>query len=146
MSRGILASVGTLLVVCATMSAGANVAGAASGPGYDSAAFTAPDGAVQFYVFSPQWSGSPSYCRLDSRYEVLVGRHTEKTTDAGQTAISAFETVRARNGSYGRSWVDTTTSLNARLAFGIRYRDARSLAAYRHRYLLFKESLRQFAD
>jgi hypothetical protein len=27
--------------------------------GFDSALFTSPDGKVQFYIFSPQWTGKP---------------------------------------------------------------------------------------
>ena len=118
----------------------------ATGPGYDSAFFTSPDQTVQFYVFSPQWSGNPTDYRLDPRREVLVDQRIEKTTQGGRISVTHWETVRARNGSYERSWEDKTSSDDTRQVFGIRYRNGNSLMLYRSRYLAFKKSLQQFAD
>ncbi len=35
--------------------------------GSDSAYFTSPDGAAQFFVFSPQWSGNCPYAQIDAK-------------------------------------------------------------------------------
>jgi len=118
----------------------------ATGPGYDSAFFTAPDRSVQFYVFSPQWNGEPRDCQLDSRREVLVDEHVEVGRRPHGTTTARQVTVRARDRSYERSWVDMATPENTRLVFGIRYRNAAALKAYRPQYLAFKKSLAQSAD
>ena len=139
-----------------------------SGGGYDSAFFESPDKRVEFYVFSPQWNGTPSDIVLDPAREVEVSRKVEEiqgmeTVDRpsrkGDPASGSTEkqkvvksratwvTVRAKNGSYTRSWVDVENpEYNTRKVFGIRYRDARSLAVYKKQYVAFKASLRQFSD
>ena len=117
-----------------------------TGPGYDSAFFTAPDQSVQFYVFSPQWNGEPRDCQIDSRREVLVDEHVEVGWRPHGATSARQVTVRARDRSYERSWVDVATPENTRLVFGIRYRNAAALRAYRPQYLAFKKSLAQFAD
>jgi hypothetical protein len=114
--------------------------------GYDSAFFTAPDGSVTFYVFLPQWNGDPRDIRLQPGREVLTAHATRRRTEHGYMVTAAWFTARARDGSYTRSWVDTQTSLNSRCVFGIRSRDAASLARYGRRYAAFKASLRGYAD
>jgi hypothetical protein len=44
----------------------------ATAEGYDSAFFRSPDGAVEFYVFAPQWGGQPEDIALDPGREELV--------------------------------------------------------------------------
>ena len=117
-----------------------------TGPGYDSAFFTAPDQSVQFYVFSPQWNGEPRDCQIDSRREVLVDEHVEVGRRPHGATSARQVTVRARDGNYERSWVDVATPENTRLVFGIRYRNAAALKAYRPQYLAFKKSLAQSGD
>lgn len=118
----------------------------ATGPGYDSAFFTAPDRSIQFYVFSPQWNGEPRDCQIDARREVPVDEHVEVVRRPHGATSARQVMVRARDRSYERSWVDVVTPENTHLVFGIRYRNAAALRAHRLQYLAFKKSLAQFAD
>jgi hypothetical protein len=114
-----------------------------SGQGYDSVFFTAPDASVQFYVFSPQWNGEPGDVAINSRNEVLVSQSTERK---GSKTVRRV-TVKARDGSYSRSFEDTEDeATNTRKVFGIKYRNEIAYSRYRQTYLTFKQSLRQFAD
>ncbi len=119
--------------------------GQTSMSGYDSAYFRSPDGAVEFYVFSPQWSGNPDYVHVDPRREIVVAQKTKQAGKRGFQIKTTWMTVQARDKSYSRSWVDTRTD-DTRLVFGIRYRDGQALTAYRRQYTAFKKSLQQFAD
>ena len=114
-----------------------------SSQSYDSVFFRAPDGSVEFYVFSPQWNGDPSDVAINSSSEVLVSQSSEKK---GSTTIRRA-TIRARDNSYTRSFEDTEDSTtNTRKVFGIKYRNQDAYGRYRQTYLTFKQSLRQFAD
>lgn len=114
-----------------------------SAGGYDSVFFTAPDGSVEFYVFSPQWNGEPNDVEINSRNEVLVSQSSEKK---GSTTVRRV-TVKARDNSYTRSFEDTADSAtNTRKVFGIKYRNQDAYSRNRQTYLTFKQSLRQFAD
>lgn len=42
-----------------------------SSEGFDSAFFTSPDGKVQFYIFSPQWSGKPGDIKIQENEKML---------------------------------------------------------------------------
>ena len=114
-----------------------------SGQGYDSVFFTAPDGSVEFYVFSPQWNGEPNDIELNAKYEVLVSQNTEHKG----SLVVRRKTIKARDNSYTRSFEDTEDSAtNTRKVFGIKYRNQDAYARYRQTYLTFKKSLTQFAD
>jgi len=113
-----------------------------SGEGHDSVFFTAPDGSVEFYVFSPQWNGEPNDIEIKTG-EVLVSQNSEKR---GEKTVRRV-TIRARNNSYSRSFEDTEDSAtNTRKVFGIKYRNQNAYSSYRQTYLTFKQSLTQFAD
>jgi len=110
--------------------------------GYDSATFTSPDGKVQFYIFSPQWSGVP---------ENIVLKSSEIQTDSSSTVENGLEvkrwTIAAKDGSYVRSYESTSeTKLNINKVFGIKYAFKKDLDKYKDAYLHFKNSLEQFAD
>lgn len=110
--------------------------------GFDSVFFAAPDGSVEFYVFSPQWNGTLEI-EMNSGTEVLVSQSAE--TRGSKTV--RWVTIRARDNSYSRSFEDTYDSAsNTRKVFGIRYRNQVAYSRYRHTYLAFKQSLRQFGD
>jgi hypothetical protein len=114
-----------------------------SGQGYDSVFFAAPDGSVEFYVFSPQWNGDPGDVAINSRNEVLVSQTSEKK---GSKTVRRV-TIKARDNSYSRSFEDTEDeATNTRKVFGIKYRNAATYSRYRQTYLTFKQSLTQFAD
>lgn len=110
---------------------------------FDSAVFTASDGSAQFYVFAPQWNGTPSDIELDARTEEYVSQRAETK---GTITVRRV-TIRAKDGSYTRAFEDTENSdLNIRRVFGFKYRDQTIYNRYRNQYLKFKRSLQQFAD
>ena len=111
--------------------------------GYDSAFFLSPDGEAEFYVFSPQWGGDPTDIEMNQEREALVSQDFE---NRGEKKIRMV-TVKDKAGTYKRSWIDTQDTLsNTRLVFGFKYKDQQSYNKYRQAYLLFKSSLKQFAD
>jgi len=111
------------------------------GKGFDSAFFVSPDGKVEFYIYSPQWSGEPTDVALKPNTEKLISTKTVKTND--KTTI--WSTISAKNGSYTRSLLDIKDS-STRRVFGIKYADPKTLAKYKKHYQKFKESLVQYAD
>jgi hypothetical protein len=116
---------------------------ATSVKGYDSAFFLSPDQEVEFYVFSPQWSGNPTDIEMNPEQETLVSQDFEKRGDKKVRMV----TVQDKTGAYKRSFIDTQDTLsNTRLVFGFKYRDQQSYNKYRQNYLRFKSSLKQFAD
>ena len=115
---------------------------ATSAQGYDSVFFLSPDQTVEFYVFSPQWNGTPKI-DLDPATEVIVSKDVKTKNNITITQV----TVKEKHGAYLRSWLDREDKLsNTRLVFGIKYQDQASYKKYRPDYLIFKNSLRQFAD
>jgi len=116
---------------------------ATSERGCDSAFFLSPDKLVEFYVFSPQWSGEPDDIRLDPATET-VASHKQERTDGRTTR---WVEIRSKNRAYLRAYADTVDETrNTRLVFGIKYRDERAYGRYKDTYLAFKQSLVQFAD
>jgi hypothetical protein len=133
---------------------------------YESAFFTSPDGLVEFYVFSPQWDGEPTDILLKPETEKLSSTRTETEErpwgkDASGHELSlrtraTWVTVAAKDGSYIRSYLDIRTSfaevgdpddsILSRRTLGIKYADRSAYSRYRDRYLLFKQSLCQYAD
>ena len=113
------------------------------GERYDSAFFGAPDGSVEFYVFSPIWNGDPQDIEINEAAEDYVSQNTQ--TNNGIKIRRA--TIRAKDGSYTRSFEDTeNTNTNNRTVFGFKYLNQTVYNKYRQTYLTFKKSIRQFAD
>lgn len=117
----------------------------------DSAYFSSPDKAVEFYVFSPQWGGDPAIDLAVRTTERLVSEKTEiDTSDAvfGPRTIR-WMTIAAKDGSYTRSFVEITDENGGswlRHAFGIRYKNQAAYTDWREAYLAFKASLVQYSD
>jgi hypothetical protein len=121
----------------------------------DEAYFESPEGDVEFFVYSPQWSGEPweylkvpeSEILLSTRSEVV--REEEREGQYGDKIVK-WMTVKSRDGSYLRSILSIReqvgTGSELHHVFGIKYKDERSLARYRDEYLAFKASLRQYSD
>jgi hypothetical protein len=110
---------------------------------YDSAFFTAPDGSVEFYVFSPLWNGRPDDIERKPDMEDVVSENVEQRGGVKTRRV----TLKAKDGTYLRSFEDTkNTETNNRTVFGIKYRDRNAYNKYRRQYLIFKNSLRQFSD
>lgn len=111
--------------------------------GYDSAFFVSPDQEVEFYVFSPHWSGEPEDIKIKPNRELLVSENMERK---GSKIIRTV-TVKDKDGKYFRSWVDVQETLsNTRRAFGIKYKDQSVYNKYKKQYLIFKNSLKEFSD
>ena len=109
----------------------------------DSVFFIAPDGSVQFYVFSPLWNGSPDDIERNPELEDVVSEDVEKKGSITTRRV----TLRSKDKSYLRSFEDReNTETNNRTTFGIKYRDQAAYNKYRQQYLTFKNSLRQFSD
>ena len=110
---------------------------------YDSAVFTAADGSAEFYVFAPQWNGTPSDIEIDPGKEEYVSQQAEQK---GAIKVRRV-TIKAKNGSYTRAFEDTeNTDLNIRRVFGFKYKNRTAYEKYRSQYLTFKQSLQQFSD
>ena len=111
--------------------------------GFDSAFFKSPDGAVEFYVFAPQWGGEPVDIALDPEREDVV---SEKTVERGGQTLT-WRTIAAKDGSYERAYQITEDPAGPSLwVVGIKYRDATTLSVYRPAYVRFKDSLELRAD
>lgn len=120
--------------------------------GCDSAYFSSPDGAIEFYVFSPQWGGDPM---VDLAVNPVTERQVdEKTAVDSSDAVfgprtTRWVTIAAKDGSYTRSYVDIVDENGGspvRHAFGIRYKDQATYNEWRDSYLKFKASLVQYSD
>lgn len=113
---------------------------ASSTTGYDAVSFLSTDGRVEFYVYSPQWSGTPEWISQRPG-EKLTGKSTEQ---AGHKAITY---VTFKGTGYTRSYADyRDAQSNTRWTFGYKYKDSASYHAYRDLYVKFKQSLKQYAD
>src|SRR3989344_200202 len=133
--------------------------------GADEASFTSPDGSVQFYVYSPQWSGNPvSYLQAlpteTVESDTSTPDITSSTNSYGTTynkKVIRYVTLAAKDGSYRRSFVSTTAgyvitpdsndySSKTHTVFGIKYQNQAVYDKYLNDYLAFKKSLVQYAD
>ncbi len=109
---------------------------------YLSAFFISPDREVEFYIYSPQWSGDPTDIGLTGK-EKLSGS-TTKTT--GSVIITNW-TIAAKDGSYLRSYEEKKdTLINTTRVFGIKYKNQAAYNKYKSKYLAFKSSLVQYGD
>ena len=127
----------------ATFKARASLASISFDGQYDSAIFTATDGSAEFYVFAPQWNGTPSDIEINSEKEEYVAQQIQQK---GMINVRRV-TIKAKDGSYTRAFEDTeNTDLNIRRVFGFKYKDRTAYDKYRSQYLTFKQSLQQFSD
>lgn len=111
--------------------------------GFDSAVFTSPDGKVQFYVFSPQWSGNPTDILVNKKTEILMDSSVEQK---GKNKVKRW-VIAANNGSYQRAYEETIdTESKTNQIFGIVYNPELYKDEYKKEYLHFKNSLVQYAD
>jgi hypothetical protein len=116
--------------------------------GYDSVYFISPDNNVAFYVFSPQWQGEAKDTDLEinpNREELIEQNITKEKDQMGNFKTIRTLTVKAKDNSYMRAIRDETTD-TTRLVFGIKYKSKEFYNKYYNAYLLFKKSLKQFAD
>lgn len=109
--------------------------------GFDSATFTSPDDRVQFYIFSPQWSGEAADIKVQSNE-----KQTEVTSATENGLLIRRWTIQAKDDSYLRSYESSAETGGINKVFGIKYASAADLKRYRTEYLHFKNSLEQYAD
>ena len=110
--------------------------------GFESAIFKSPDNLVEFYVFSPQWSGEATDILLNSK----------KTLSSSKSQINRdleikWWTITAKDGSYLRSYQEIINkNQNTNWLIGIKYKNSSGLEKYKKEYAFFKNSLKQYAD
>ena len=118
----------------------------------DEATFTSPDKTVEFFVYSPLWSGEPkSYLTIAPTETIVDDKTTETPIDPLKGGTKTrWVTVEAKDHSYYRSFVSIYRQIGiggeVHHVFGIKYRDAAAYATYKESYTAFKASLRQYAD
>jgi hypothetical protein len=113
----------------------------------DAATFTSPDGAMQFYIFSPQWDGTPPAIALDAAKEAETARKTEPGVSSGVKGHYTWQTIAAKDKSYTRTY-QSFKAIDEPIhwVIGMKYSNDEALAKYRADYARFKQSLQQFAD
>lgn len=112
----------------------------------DGMRFGSPGGTVEFYVYSPLWSGSPGWPTVWPAETVL-----QRTTNAEGSGIErkslTWVTLSGPQDEYTRSWIEIhQPELNVRHYFGIRYTGVVAYDRWRDEYEQFKDSLVQYAD
>ncbi|MEN6345033.1 MAG: hypothetical protein ABFE16_06970 [Armatimonadia bacterium] len=113
-----------------------------SSEGNDGVSFVSPDGSIEFYVFSPQWSGESQWIHAKEGEA-----KTESSTEAEGSQTTTWVTLAGPDGAYERSYADTFDStLNTRHIFGFRYPSKAAYGEWKEIYVKFKQSLEQFAD
>lgn len=115
----------------------------------DEATFTSPDGAVEFFVYSPLRIGNPASYLETSETEELVSEKTDEGGSGYDKTIVRWVTVKAKDGSYFRSFVSIRGQVGfseVHHVFGIKYKDNASYKQFRDAYASFKESLNQYSD
>lgn len=112
----------------------------------DGMRFESPDGKVEFYAYSPQWSGEPGWTRL-APGETLFERNTVTEGSGPERKEYTWVTVVGPIDDYTRSWVEVhQPDLNVKYFFGIRYDTLAAYDRWNAEYTRFKESLVQYAD
>ncbi len=114
-----------------------------SAKGFDSAIFTSPDGLVEFYVFSPQWDGQAYDIALKPASEYIFDKDIRNLRDKTEILF----TIAAKDGSYKRSYRESIIpNSNVRWILGIKYKSQIAYQKYQDAFVLFKKSLKQYAD
>lgn len=113
-----------------------------SSEGNDGVSFVSPDGSIEFYVFSPQWSGESQWVHAKEGEA-----KSESSTEAEGSQTTTWVTLAGPKGAYERSYADTfDPTLNTRHIFGFRYPNKAAYGEWKEVYVKFKQSLEQFAD
>lgn len=113
--------------------------GGGDGVACDGVSFISPDGLVEFYIYSPQWSGSPKW---------ILRREGEKQTaySVKKQGDKTVTYVTRKGPGYMRSYADYRQYESVRWVFGYKYASEAARKAYSPLYLKFKQSLKQYAD
>lgn len=112
----------------------------------DEALFTSPDGTVEFFVYSPQWSGDPKDYLIQKANEKTVSDSEDKANFDDPYAVShRWVTYEDKGGKYTRAYHSQKTE-STHLVFGVKYTSKKMYERYKAAYMAFKKSLQQFAD
>ena len=121
----------------------------------DEAHFLSPDKEVEFFVYSPHWSGEPKEYHKVAKNEVLVSKNLKASYPSKNRRISIrYATIKAKDGSYLRSYafkMDCTLDKNGSPdscqsdTFGIKYKNKKAYKRYKKDYIKFKKSLEKYA-
>ena len=112
-----------------------------SGKGAESAFFRSRDGNVEFYVFSPQWSGEARDIRPDTARETVSVKE-QKNIDG---AVGRLVTILAKDRSYMRVYVENEEN-GTKTITGMKCRDNNEYRKFKPVFERFRKTLRQFAD
>ena len=107
--------------------------------GYESVFFTSPDGAVEFYIFSPTNKGVPNDIDVKINEKISPIQVT-----SGKSVSARFWTITAKDNSYTRAYhesIDSKTGSN--WIVGIKYKSQAAYNKYKYDYLAFKKSYRK---
>lgn len=119
------------------------------------AKFISPDQQVEFFVYSPLWSGKPENYLNVAQNEKLISENSQKTVKKStyQDHIQIkWATISAKSGAYTRSYMHQRACHSAEftdclsLVFGIKYKNKQAYNLHRNDYIAFKKSLTQFSD
>lgn len=112
----------------------------------DEASFVSPEGDVEFFVYSPQWSGEPKdYLELKGNEKIISEETTENGEQVTKTAVIQSETPEYfREYESVRYFVGTGSEIHH--VFGFKYKNEELKTAYNDQFETFKSSLEQFAD
>ena len=107
---------------------------------YDSYFYESPDGLVKFYVYSPQWNGTPNDITFpNEKIEV----ETVSNDDGSTTRYWTLPPNKQH--PYYRSFAETKSESSI-LITGFYYKDEAARTNYSEAYKEFKNSVIQFAD
>ncbi len=113
----------------------------------NAATFTSPDGAMAFYIYSPQWGGDPPNIALDASKEVEVSRKADKGKSSGVEGKYTWITIAAIDKSYTRIYQDfLANDQSIHWVIGMKYKSDAVLQQYKTQYAAFKASLKQLGD
>jgi len=107
--------------------------------GYESVFFTSPDGAVEFYIFSPINKGVPNDIDVKINEKISPIQLT-----SGKMVSARFWTITAKDNSYTRAYhesIDSKTASN--WIVGIKYKSQAAYNKYKNDYLAFKKSYKK---
>jgi len=107
---------------------------------FDGASFVSPDGQVEFYVFSPQWSGQSAWINPRAGEKVVEDRNETQ----GEETIRHV-TLEGPKGRRSYKLVRNQTDHTMHI-LGISYRNPEALERYAVDWERFRGTLRQFAD
>lgn len=100
-----------------------------------------PDGAVEFYVFSPQWSGKSSWTNAQPS-EKLASERRKTLTNKDHVVIRTYSSP-----DHTRVYEEfTSLAGTVRWGFGMKFRDQAGWTNYSSAFEVFKASCEQFAD